>query len=119
MPQGRAQPGQYCYAVGLGQVMEDVDTDVPRYAEVQVVSNSRCKHSPEYVEDIMLCVEAKSGHSYPYKGDSGSPLVCPEIRDGITVKVLYGLLSRITRDGTDMFFYMDIHAFQKWIKCSV
>ncbi|XP_005377233.1 PREDICTED: mast cell protease 4-like [Chinchilla lanigera] len=82
------QPGRMCRAAGWGRtgVMEPT-SDILREVKLRIMDENACNHFQDYNNDLQLCVGNPRKIRSAYKGDSGGPLLCAGVAQGI---VSYG-----------------------------
>ncbi|VFV18422.1 mast cell protease 4-like [Lynx pardinus] len=81
-------PGRMCRAAGWGRtgVMESV-SDTLREVKLRLMDAKACNHYTFYSHKLQICVGNPRKTRSAYKGDSGGPLFCAEVAQGI---VSYG-----------------------------
>ncbi|XP_006835438.1 PREDICTED: chymase-like [Chrysochloris asiatica] len=81
-------PGRMCRVAGWGRtgVMEPT-SDVLQEVKVRLMDPQACKHYPDFNHQSQLCVGNPRKIRSAYKGDSGGPLLCAGVAQGI---VSYG-----------------------------
>ncbi|XP_053483666.1 granzyme B(G,H) [Ictalurus furcatus] len=105
---------QECSIAGWGRTAQNSSvSSVLREVKLQLQNNSQCKKlwKNKFDTDSMICT-VSDGKKTPCKGDSGSPLICGNIPQGIAAfGKLDDCLSR-----THPVVYMKISYFLPWIK---
>ncbi|XP_075768007.1 mast cell protease 1A-like [Pelodiscus sinensis] len=109
----RVLPGTVCKVAGWGMTSLNTRTDTLREVNLSVVSNRLCqKRYWIYVPSTMLCLGNPKYPKSTYKGDSGSPLVCRGVAEGI---VSFGAYKSITPP----VGFTRISHFVPWIKANM
>ncbi|XP_004864121.2 mast cell protease 1 isoform X1 [Heterocephalus glaber] len=82
------QPGRMCRAAGWGRtgVLEPA-SDILREVKLRIMDENACDNYQAYNNKLQLCVGNPRKIRSAYKGDSGGPLLCAGVAQGI---VSYG-----------------------------
>ncbi|KAM7059377.1 kallikrein-1 [Molossus nigricans] len=87
LPTEEPQLGSTCYASGWGSI-EPYPFKFPdnlQCVDLELLPNEKCaKAHPEKVTDVMLCAGHLKGGKDTCSGDSGGPLICDGMLQGIT-----------------------------------
>ncbi|XP_008156773.2 chymase isoform X1 [Eptesicus fuscus] len=82
------QPGKVCRATGWGRIgVEKPGSDTLREVKLRLMKAKACNHFMFYSHNLQICVGNPRKKRSPYKGDSGGPLLCAGVAQGI---VSYG-----------------------------
>ncbi|XP_058396792.1 granzyme B-like isoform X1 [Diceros bicornis minor] len=113
LPRGKAQvrPGQVCSVAGWGQVYQKGPySDTLQEVELTIQKDQECEsHLRNYYNStIQLCAGDPKEKKSSFKGDSGGPLLCKNVIQGI---VSYG-----RSDGSPPRAYTKVSSFLPWIK---
>ncbi|KAM6180740.1 mast cell protease 1-like [Erethizon dorsatum] len=82
------QPGRMCRAAGWGRTgILEPTSDILREVKLRIMDENACDHFQDYNNDLQLCVGNPRKIRLAYKGDSGGPLLCAGVAQGI---VSYG-----------------------------
>ncbi|XP_072920990.1 transmembrane protease serine 6-like [Hemitrygon akajei] len=84
--------GRNCTTVGWGKTSENgKDSGSLLKTEVEVFSNSRCRHYLPNITEQMICAGVAEGGRDACQGDSGGPLLCQD--EGSRAWLLAGVVS--------------------------
>ncbi|XP_014323118.1 mast cell protease 4-like isoform X2 [Myotis lucifugus] len=82
------QPGKVCRATGWGQTgVENPGSDTLREVKLRLMKAEACNHFMFYNHNLQICVGNPKETRSVFKGDSGGPLLCAGVAQGI---VSYG-----------------------------
>ncbi|XP_074088155.1 mast cell protease 1A-like [Macrotis lagotis] len=103
------KPGKSCIVAGWGRTLKNRSSDTLQEVEIKVMKKQECmKKYLIYDDSTQICAGDPKEQKASYKGDSGGPLICDRVAQGI---VSYGSL-----DGSAPRVYTRISIFLKWIK---
>ncbi|KAL1781098.1 mast cell protease 1-like [Sigmodon hispidus] len=78
------RPGRVCRAVGWGRTsMNEPPSDTLQEVKMSILDPRACKHFPTFGDKSQLCAGNPRKMQNVYKGDSGGPLLCAGIAQGI------------------------------------
>ncbi|XP_074141315.1 chymase-like [Sminthopsis crassicaudata] len=101
-------PGKVCRATGWGRTgVIAPASDTLQEVKVRLMNPINCKHFPSFDERFQLCVGNPKSRKSPFKGDSGGPLICSGVAQGI---VSYG-----RNDATPPCIFTRISHYRPWI----
>ncbi|XP_044840605.1 cathepsin G-like [Mauremys mutica] len=80
----RVRPGSMCSVAGWGLTGRNSRTDTLREVDLKVMRDNMCRVYRGYNPSAMLCVGKPGLGKSPYRGDSGGPLACDGVAQGIT-----------------------------------
>ncbi|XP_007947436.2 chymase [Orycteropus afer afer] len=81
-------PGRMCRVVGWGKTgVEEPGSDILQEVKLRLMDPQACRHYPNFHHNLQLCVGNPRKINSPFKGDSGGPLLCAGVAQGI---VSYG-----------------------------
>ena len=109
-----------CYAIGWGK-MKDTNlfgTDKLREAQVPLVDRKKCQEAFDYeITQNQMCAGYKNGGVDTCAGDSGGPLMCQIVKDGVPRWHVYGVTSFGEGCGDKGKFgiYTRVSNFAQWI----
>ncbi|XP_005085683.1 chymase [Mesocricetus auratus] len=82
-------PGRVCRAVGWGRTnVNEPPSDTLQEVKMRILDPQACKHFEDFHQEPQLCVGNPKKIRNVYKGDSGGPLLCAGIAQGIASYVL-------------------------------
>ncbi|XP_032965527.1 transmembrane protease serine 11D-like isoform X2 [Rhinolophus ferrumequinum] len=82
------QPGRVCRATGWGRTgVKKPGSDTLREVKLRLMNAKACKRFLFYNHNLQICVGNPRKRNSAYKGDSGGPLLCAGVAQGI---VSYG-----------------------------
>ncbi|XP_045697192.1 mast cell protease 4-like [Phyllostomus hastatus] len=82
------QPGTVCQATGWGRTgVNEPTSDTLREAKLKLMNAKTCRHFPSYNNNLQICVGDPIKKGLPYKGDSGGPLLCAGVAQGVVSHV--------------------------------
>ncbi|KAM5235488.1 granzyme B-like [Ctenodactylus gundi] len=113
LPKGKSQvkPGQVCHAAGWGMTNSPGKfSDTLQEVELIVQEDQECDtHFPKYYDSATkMCIGDPKSKNASFKGDSGGPIVCNNVAQGI---VSFG-----RKDGRPPRVCTKISPFLNWIK---
>lgn len=116
----RIEDGTRCYTVGWGKEKNAHlhGSDVLLEALVPIVSRNRCQKAFEYkITKTQICAGFKKGGKDSCAGDSGGPLMCPQMVEGVKRWNLAGVTSYGEGCGQKGKYgiYTDVSAYLDWI----
>nr|XP_042703627.1 cathepsin G-like [Chrysemys picta bellii] len=79
----RVRPGSMCSMAGWGRTGWNIRTDTLCEVYLEVMRDNMCELYSGYNPSTMLCVGKPSMRKLPYRGDSGGPLACDGVAQGI------------------------------------
>ncbi|XP_065270668.1 cathepsin G-like [Emys orbicularis] len=79
----RVRPGSMCSVAGWGRTGWNIRTDMLREVDLEVMRDNMCELYSGYNPSMMLCVGKPGMCTLPYRGDSGGPLACDRVAQGI------------------------------------
>ncbi|XP_004421220.1 PREDICTED: chymase isoform X2 [Ceratotherium simum simum] len=81
-------PGRMCRAAGWGVTeVEELGSDTLQEVKLRLMDPRACGHFTTFDHDVQLCVGNPRKRKSAFKGDSGGPLLCAGVAQGI---VSYG-----------------------------
>ncbi|XP_057642177.1 cathepsin G-like [Chionomys nivalis] len=111
LPQGRnrLRPGHLCTVAGWGLVSRNMRTDVLQEVQLRVQRDQKCSNRFNiYNSQTQICVGNPRERKSAFRGDSGGPLICNNVAQGI---VSYG-----DSNGIPPAVFTKIQSFIPWIK---
>ncbi|XP_049754770.1 mast cell protease 1A-like isoform X11 [Elephas maximus indicus] len=112
LPQKRVwvNPGQVCSVAGWGFIKVNKTTVKLHEVELEVQKDEKCisHYKNLYSNATQICVGDPKKSKSPFKGDSGGPLICNNVAQGI---VSFG-----NREGKPPHVYTRISSYLSWIK---
>uniref|UniRef100_H0VLD0 Chymase 1 n=1 Tax=Cavia porcellus TaxID=10141 RepID=H0VLD0_CAVPO len=76
--------GRMCRAAGWGRTnVEEPASDTLQEVKLRLMDPQACKHFPNFNHNLQLCVGNPRKRKSVFKGDSGGPLLCAGIAQGI------------------------------------
>ncbi|XP_074090868.1 chymase-like [Macrotis lagotis] len=101
-------PGRVCRATGWGRTgVTAPGSDTLREVKLRLMDPNNCKEYPSFDERFQLCVGNPKTIKSAYKGDSGGPLICSGVAQGI---VSYGRYN-----ATPPAVFTQIAYYRPWI----
>ncbi|KAM4853469.1 mast cell protease 2-like isoform 1-T1 [Thomomys bottae] len=77
-------PGRMCRAVGWGKTnVNEPSSDILQEVKMRLLPPWACKHFSKFNHERQLCVGNPTKINNVYKGDSGGPILCAGIAQGI------------------------------------
>ncbi|KAL1764596.1 cathepsin G, partial [Sigmodon hispidus] len=105
----RLRPGDLCTVAGWGLVSLNRRTNVLQEVQLRIQRDQRCNDLfNSYNSQTQICVGNPRERKTAFRGDSGGPLICNKVAQGI---VSYG-----KRDGMPPAVFTKIQSFIPWIK---
>lgn len=110
--------GDNCFITGWGRTLNDSNTGILNELPVSVWDQSTCTNTwgANYVNDGHICVG--TGDTGACNGDSGGPLACEKVKDGVSRWVLAGATSW-GRSGCNTAGYPSVYSrvsfFRTWL----
>ncbi|XP_049985098.1 chymase-like [Alexandromys fortis] len=99
-------PGRVCRAVGWGKTnVNEPASDTLQEVKMRILDPQNCNHFPDFHDKPQLCVGKKMRNVY--KGDSGGPLLCAGIAQGIA--------SYVRRNAKPPAVFTRISHYRPWI----
>ncbi|XP_025774631.1 cathepsin G-like [Puma concolor] len=106
--QARLRPGAVCTVAGWGLVSLSRSTNRLHEVQLTVQRDSRCRNRFSfYTGQTQICVGNPSSRKSAFLGDSGGPLICNNVAEGI---VSYG-----DRRGIPPAVFTRVSSFVNWI----
>ncbi|XP_043290371.1 mast cell protease 2-like [Cervus canadensis] len=82
------RPGRMCWAAGWGKTdVKEPASSTLQAVELRIVEPRVCSLFPAFDHNLQLCVGHPQSTKSAFKGDSGGPLLCAGVAQGI---VSYG-----------------------------
>uniref|UniRef100_A0A4X2M723 Chymase 1 n=2 Tax=Vombatus ursinus TaxID=29139 RepID=A0A4X2M723_VOMUR len=103
-----ASPGKLCQATGWGMTgVKSPPSDTLQEVKLRLMDPINCKPYKAFDEKLQLCVGNPKSIKSAYKGDSGGPLICSGVAQGI---VSYG-----RTDSLPLSVFTRIAHYRPWI----
>ncbi|XP_027813014.2 mast cell protease 2-like [Ovis aries] len=84
-------PGRMCQVAGWGRIgVKEPTSSTLQEVKLRLMEPRACRHFPAFDHNLQLCVGNPQSTKSVFKGDSGGPLLCAGVAQGI---VSYGLSS--------------------------
>ncbi|KAM6202543.1 uncharacterized protein ACDL77_012261 [Rhynchocyon petersi] len=101
-------PGRTCRVTGWGRTgVEEPISDTLQEVKLQLMDPQACKHYPNFHHKSQLCVGNSRKINSAFKGDSGGPLLCAGVAQGI--------VSVGQRDAKPPAVFTRISHYRPWI----
>ncbi|XP_060247706.1 mast cell protease 2 [Meriones unguiculatus] len=101
-------PGRVCRAVGWGKTnVNEPTSDTLQEVKMRLLEAEGCKHFTNFYHNSQLCVGNPKKMQNVYKGDSGGPLLCAGIAQGIA--------SYVRRNARPPAVFTRISHYRPWI----
>ncbi|CAI9157892.1 unnamed protein product [Rangifer tarandus platyrhynchus] len=82
------RPGRMCWVAGWGKTdVKEPTSSTLQEMKLRIVEPQACSHFPAFDHSLQLCVGHPQSTKSAFKGDSGGPLLCAGVAQGI---VSYG-----------------------------
>ena len=112
--------GTMCWTVGWGKErnIHLFGSHVLKEAQVPIVHKRKCRKAFTYpIDDRQICAGYKKGGVDSCAGDSGGPLLCPKVVNGVERYVVYGVTSYGEGCGQKGKYgiYTKVAHYLKWI----
>ncbi|XP_006890052.1 PREDICTED: granzyme H-like [Elephantulus edwardii] len=109
----RVRPGQVCSVAGWGQTSLNKGTSKLHEVDLIMQEDQECKcfYPKHYNNTSQLCAGDPKKKMASFKGDSGGPLICNKVAQGI---VSYG-----NKEGNPPRVFTKISSFLPWIKKTI
>ncbi|KAM5340267.1 uncharacterized protein AAES06_024972 [Glossophaga mutica] len=101
-------PGTECQVTGWGRTgMNEPTSDTLREVKLTVMNAKACRRFFFYSNNLQICVGDPTKKGLPYKGDSGGPLLCAGVAQGV--------VSHIHLNAKPPAVFTRISAYVSWI----
>ena len=114
-------PGSYCISIGCSNSRPSRTKHASHIVDSEVISEESCKNEYSKIDAIItstnICARkpcADINGSFPCRGDSGAPLVCPDSRGKIRLAGLVSFGFQSCRLSSTIVF-TKISSFKDWI----